>query len=68
MMLDDKVSEYRVKIILLKDEWYAGKQIRQRTNHHDNIRKRIYRINYDGLYEIVLKKQDKQHIFDLRTW
>jgi hypothetical protein len=40
LMLEDKESGYRAKIILLKDEGYTVPQIRKMTNHHDNnIRK-----------------------------
>ena len=34
MMLEDKESGYRAKIILLKDEGYTVPQIRKITNHH----------------------------------
>jgi hypothetical protein len=34
MMLEDKDSGYRTKIILLKDEGYTVSQIRKMTNHH----------------------------------
>ena len=34
MMLKDKESGYRAKIILLKDEGYIVPQIRKITNHH----------------------------------
>jgi hypothetical protein len=36
LMLEDKGSGYRAKIILLKDEGYKVPQIRKITNHHDN--------------------------------
>jgi len=40
IMLDDKESGYRAKIILLKDEGYTVPEIRRAINHHDsNIRK-----------------------------
>jgi hypothetical protein len=57
-MLEDKESEYRAKIILLKDEGYAVPQIRMMTtNHHDhNIRKWIPRFNQqgiDGIYQLA---------------
>ncbi len=43
LMLEDKESGYRAKIILLKDEGYTVPQIRKMTNHHDNnIRKWIH--------------------------
>ncbi len=46
LMLEDKESGYRAKIILLKDEGHAVPQIRKMTNHHDNnIRKWIHRFN-----------------------
>jgi len=36
----DKESNYRAKIILLKDKDYSVPEIRMATNHHDiNIRK-----------------------------
>jgi hypothetical protein len=34
LMLEDKDSGYRAKIILLKDEGYTVPQIRKITNHH----------------------------------
>jgi hypothetical protein len=34
MMLEDKESEYRAKIILLKDAGYTVPEIRKITNHH----------------------------------
>ena len=69
MMLEDKESEYRAKIILFKkDEGYTIPQIRKITNHNDhNIRKWIqYRFNEKGIEDIVSKKQrnHKQHKFD----
>jgi hypothetical protein len=46
LMLEDKESGYRAKIILLKDEGYTVPQIRKITNHHDlNIRKWIHSID-----------------------
>ncbi len=54
MMLEDKESGYRAKIILLKDEGYTVPQIRKITNHHDiNIRKWIHRFNDKGIDGIV---------------
>jgi hypothetical protein len=66
MMLEDKESGYRAKIILLKDEGYTVPQIRKITNHHDiNIRKWIHRFNEKGIDGIVSKKHNhKQHKFD----
>jgi len=34
LMLEDEESEYRAKIILLKDEGYTVPEIRKITNHH----------------------------------
>jgi transposase len=49
LMLEDKESGYRAKIILLKDEGYTVSQIRKLINHHDNnIRKWIHRFNEKG--------------------
>jgi transposase len=57
MMLEDKDSGYRTKIILLKDEGYTVSQIRKMTNHHDNnIRKWIHRFNEKGIDGIISKK------------
>src|SRR3954469_16048561 len=66
LMLEDKDSGYRAKIILLKDEGYTVPQIRKLTNHHDNnIRKWIHRFNEKGIDDIVSKKHNhKQHKFD----
>ncbi len=66
LMLDDKESGYRAKIILLKDDGYAVPQIRKMTNHHDhNIRKWIHRFNEKGIDGIISKKHNhKQHKFD----
>jgi transposase len=66
MMLEDKDSGYRAKIILLKDEGYTVSQIRKATNHHDNnIRKWIHRFNEKGIDGIISKKHNhKQHKFD----
>jgi transposase len=66
LMLEDKDSGYRAKIILLKDEGYTVPQIRKITNHHDNnIRKWIHRFNEKGIDGITLKKHThKQHKFD----
>jgi transposase len=65
LMLEDKESGYRAKIILLKDEGYTVPQIRKITNHHDiNIRKWIHRFNEKGIDGIVSKKHNhKQHKF-----
>ena len=66
LMLEDKESGYRAKIILLKDEGYTVPQIRKITNHHDlNIRKWIHRFNEKGIEGIISKKHNhKQHKFD----
>ena len=57
LMLEDKDSGYRAKIILLKDEGYTVPQIRKITNHHDNnIRKWIHRFNEKGIDDNMLKK------------
>jgi transposase len=66
LMLENKDSGYRAKIILLKDEGYTVPQIRQITNHHDNnIRKWIHRFNEKGIDGIISKKHNhKQHKFD----
>lgn len=43
MQYEDDESEYRAKIILLKDNGYTVPEIRRSTNHHDvNIRKWIH--------------------------
>jgi len=34
LMLEDKESDYRAKIILLKDDGYTVPEIRKITNHH----------------------------------
>jgi transposase len=66
LMLEDKESGYRAKIILLKDEGYTVPQIRKMTNHNDhNIRKWIHRFNEKGIDGIISKKHThKQHKFD----
>ena len=66
LMLEDKESGYRAKIILLKDEGYTVPEIRKMTNHHDNnIRKWIHRFNEKGIDGIISKKHNhKQHKFD----
>ena len=57
MMVEDKESGYRAKIILLKDKGYTVPEIRRATNHHDssNIRKWIHRFNEKGLDGITSK-------------
>jgi len=53
----DKESNYRAKIILLKDKDYSVPEIRMATNHHDiNIRKWIHRFNEKGIEGIVSRK------------
>ena len=54
----DKESNYRAKIILLKDEGYTVPEIRIATNHHDiNIRKWIqHRFNEKGIEGILSRK------------
>ena len=66
LMLEDKDSGYRAKIILLKDEGNTVPQIRKLTNHHDNnIRKWIHRFNEKWIDGIISKKHNhKQHKFD----
>jgi transposase len=58
-MLEDKESEYRAKIILLKEDGYTVPHIRKITNHHDhNVRKWIHhRFNKKGIDDIISKKQ-----------
>jgi len=66
LILEDKESGYRAKIILLKDEGYTVPEIRKITNHPDNnIRKWIHRFNENGIDGITSKKQHnhKQHKF-----
>lgn len=56
MQYEDDESEYRAKIILLKDNGYTVPEIRRSTNHHDvNIRKWIHRFNEHGIEGIVSK-------------
>ena len=63
LMLGDKESGYRAKIILLKDDGYTVPEIRRATNHHDsNIRKWIHRFNEKGLDGIVLKIHEHKPI------
>ncbi len=66
LMLDNKESGYRTKIILLKDGGYTVPQIRKITNHHDHsIRKWIHRFNEKGIDSIISKKHNhKQYKFD----
>ena len=65
LILEDKESGYRAKIILLKDEGYTVPEIRKIINHHDNnIRKWIHRFNKKGIDGITSKKHNhKQHKF-----
>jgi transposase len=65
LILEDKESGYRAKIILLKDEGYTVHEIRKIINHHDNnIRKWIHRFNENGIDGITSKKHNyKQHKF-----
>ena len=65
LILEDKESGYRAKIILLKDEGYTVSEIREIINHHDNnIRKWIHRFNEKGIDGIISKKHNhKQHKF-----
>ncbi len=54
---NDPQSDYRAKIILLKDDGYAVPEIRRITNHHDNnIRKWIHRFNEQGIGGIISRK------------
>ena len=46
LMLDDKESGYRAKIILLKSNGYTVPEIRRATNHHDSIPISICYLNY----------------------
>lgn len=63
LMLDDKESGYRAKIILLKSNGYTVPEIRRATNHHDsNIRKWIHRFNERGLDGIVSKIHERKPI------
>src|SRR6185312_9771040 len=56
LMLEDKESGYRAKIILLKSNGYTVPEIRRLTNHHDsNIRKWIHRFNEKGIDGIASK-------------
>lgn len=56
VMLEDKESGYRAKIILLKDDGYTVPEIRRATNRHDvNIRKWIHRFNEKGIDGIASK-------------
>jgi transposase len=53
----DKESNYRAKVILLKDEDYTVPEIRMTTNHHyANIRKWIHRFNEKGIEGIISRK------------
>jgi transposase len=53
----DKESNYRAKVILLKDEDYTVPEIRMTTNHHyANIRKWIHRFNGKGIEGIISRK------------
>ncbi len=65
LMLEDKESGYRAKIILLKDEGYTVSEIRKIINHHDNnIRKWVHRFSENGIDGIISKKHNhKQHKF-----
>jgi transposase len=66
LMLEDAKSEYRAKIILLKDEGNTVPEIRKIINHHDNnIRKWIHRFNEKGIEGIMSKKYShRQYKFD----
>src|SRR6476659_9561621 len=60
IMLGDKESGYRAKIILLKDAGYTVPQIRRATNRHDvNIRKWIHRFNEKGIDDGITSKIHK---------
>ena len=49
LMLYDKETGYRTKIILLKADGYTVPEIRRLTNHNDsNIRKWVHRFNEKG--------------------
>lgn len=61
---DDPESDYRAKIILLKDDGYAVPEIRRITNHHDNnIRKWIHRFNEQGTGGIISRKHTRNAVF-----
>lgn len=63
LMLEDKESGYRAKIILLKADGYTVPEIRRATNHHDiNIRKWIHRFNEKGLDGIASKIHEHKSI------
>jgi hypothetical protein len=49
LMLEDKNSRYRAKVILLKDEGYTVPQIRKITNHNDHSIKKALFINNTNL-------------------
>ncbi len=50
-------SNYRAKIILLKDDEYTVSEIRMAINHYDSkIRKWIYRFKEKGFEGIVSEK------------
>ena len=54
---NDAESDYRAKMILLRDEGYTVPEIRKITNHHDNnIRKWIHRFNEKGIDGIISRK------------
>ena len=54
---NDKDSNYRAKIILLRDKGYTVPEIRMATNHHHDIdiRKWIHRFNEKGIEGITSK-------------
>jgi transposase len=68
---DDPESDYRAKIILLKDNHgYSVSEIKRITNHHDNnIRRWIYRFNEQGIGSIYLEYVCNAHklIDDVET-
>ena len=50
IMLEDKESGYRAKVILLKIDGFAVPETRRATNRHDgNIREWIRRFNEKGI-------------------
>ena len=61
IMLEDKESGYRAKIMLLKNDGFEVPEIRRATNRHDvNIRKWIHRFNekcIDGIVSKIHKRR-----------
>jgi hypothetical protein len=58
LMLEDKESGYRAKVILLKNDGFAVPEIRRATNRHDvNIREWIHRFNGKGIADSIKNTQ-----------